>query len=601
MTFWRKRKGATTASSPWDAAIAQAEKLIDQGNAFEDQGEFAAALSLYEDAIAKAPCYDRPYLNAGNALASLDRTAEAEAAYRKAIELAPERPGARSNLARLKLMAGDLDAAEALARDELQLKPGLAETQTTLALVLEERGFFEDAERILRDALAVQPDLPGVSYNLGMMLLRQDRFDESLPRLSQARKVARDSLSAMLFRLGNRFDLGPEELFRRHLLVGKEIQESTMRTFADWQNMPDPDRRVRVGYVSADFCFHPIGMFMHPVLAHSNHDRFDVYCYSSTPRPDAATDHLRAMPVVWRDIASKSDDELADMVRQDQIDLLIDLSGHTTANRLAMFAQHPAPVQATWMGYLNTTGLPAMDYRICDRQTDPEECSARLSTERLVYLAHSQWCYTPWWAPADPVPVERSGGRVRFGSVNKYSKISDPCVETWAQILVRVPDSELSLLGVPDDSRSSVIERFARHGIDPSRISIAGRVALRDYYLAIAGLDIALDSRPYSGGTTTLDTLWMGTPVVATAGNRPTARSAYSILHSAGMQELIAENPDDLIALNAKLACDAQWRRRLHATLRLRLARSPLMDVPAFMKDLEACYRRMWTTWCDGR
>ena len=263
------------------------------------------------------------------------------------------------------------------------------------------------------------------------------------------------------------------------------------------------------------------------------------------------------------------------MFRKESIDILVDLSGHTNLNRIRTFARHPAPVQVSWLGYLNTTGLSTMDYRICDRYTDPHGVSDHLHTEKLFRMPHSQWCYEPWFAPAQLTPVVRKAGHIVFGSVNSADKITDECMGIWSRILHAVPLAELVILDVSEKDRQPLLDRFARHDVDVSRISVRERQSLQAYYRTIGELDIALDTFPYNGATTTFDTLWMGTPVVAFPGVRGISRGSYGVFSSVSLPELIAQTSEEYVEINLRLANDHAWRNNLRASLRLRLAGSP--------------------------
>ena len=242
-----------------------------------------------------------------------------------------------------------------------------------------------------------------------------------------------------------------------------------------------------------------------------------------------------------------------------------------------------------------------MDYRICDWHTDPDERSQARHTERLYRLPHSQWCYRPWGEVA-PVPRAHPDrpDAIVFGSFNQYPKLSDTCIDLWSQVLARVPESEIVVFDLRnEDMRQRVRDRFARNGIDPARIATRGRENLAGFYAAISATDIALDSFPYNGATTTLDVLWMGVPLVALAGERSIARGGVSILRSLGLEELVAQTAEEYVDLNVRLAADRGWRDALRALLRQRMLASPLMDLPRFVEDLESCFRAMWQRWCD--
>jgi predicted O-linked N-acetylglucosamine transferase (SPINDLY family) len=265
-----------------------------------------------------------------------------------------------------------------------------------------------------------------------------------------------------------------------------------------------------------------------------------------------------------------------------------------------VFARHPSPVQVAWLGYLNTSGIRAVDYRISDRFTDPEETAERFHTERVQPMPHSQWCYAPVYDV--PIKADSRPGGLRFGSFNQFAKLSPACLDLWSRVLNALPEARLTVLDVPEGrTRTRFVEAMTGRGIRADRIDLHGRLDIRSYFAAIEEVDIALDSLPYNGATTTLDTLWMGTPVVALRGDRGISRGSYSILRTLGAPELIADSEDDYVAVNVRLARDADWRARLRSTLRGRLEASPLMDAPRFVADLEAGYRSMWRAWCAAR
>jgi predicted O-linked N-acetylglucosamine transferase (SPINDLY family) len=334
------------------------------------------------------------------------------------------------------------------------------------------------------------------------------------------------------------------------------------------------------------------------------HDRFavEVYCYSTGGRVDEYTRQLSARADVWREVSSLSASGLADAINRDGIDILVDLGGHSGIPQLAVFAQQPAPVQATWLGYLNTTGMTRIHYRISDRHADPPGLTDRYHTETLIRLPHSQWCYRPFVsvACAETPPFVRNG-HVTFGSFNQALKISRAVRRLWAEILQRVPGSRLVILGVEAGrAQGDLVADLAGATVDRARITVRPYVSLEDYFRSFDAVDIALDAMPYSGGTTTFDALWMGVPVVTAPGSRPSSRSTASILSTAGLPEWIASSPEDYVRLAAESARDEARLIGLRKSLREKLRRSPLMDEERFVRDLEAAYRQMWRSWCGG-
>ena len=342
---------------------------------------------------------------------------------------------------------------------------------------------------------------------------------------------------------------------------------------------------------------------MIPLLERRDRSQFEVYCYSVAVLPaDSFTRQIEQRSDAWREASAMNDAELADLVHRDQIDILVDLSGHSGTSRLATFAQQPAPVQATWLGNPNTTGLTRIQYRITDGNCDPPGLTEHLHTEALVRLPHSQWCYRPYVAVDVPqkAAVERRSG-MTFGSFTQFSKLTVAMRSLWTQILGEVPGSRLTLAGVPQGRvRDELLQTLARHGVDSTRVTLLPFMSLRDYLRAFGGVDIALDTSPYSGGTTTCDALWMGVPVLTLPGVRPASRSAASILTTMGLTDWIATSPEDYVRRAVRFASERETIAQLHRSLRDRMVASPLMDEARFARDLEQLYRMLWGRWCAG-
>ena len=327
---------------------------------------------------------------------------------------------------------------------------------------------------------------------------------------------------------------------------------------------PTVDRRLKLGYVSGDFGPHPVGFFIKPVL--ENHDRsaYELYCYSNAPH-DELSERLSRQCDHWINIAELDDRAVCERIRSDGIDILVDLAGHTNRGRLSVFARHPAPIQLTWLGYLNTTGLRAMDYRIVDAHTDPEGSTEHLHSERLVRMPHSQWCYYAWHeVDVIRVPHPETPGRTVFGSFNQYAKITDRTLALWSLVLERVTDWELIVFDVRHSTQRDLLSRrMLEHGIDAARVKFRGREPMSEYLRAIGNVDIAFDTAPYNGATTTLDVLWMGVPVVGLYGDRGVSRSTCSILRTLGLDELVAETDAGYREVNLQLVDDATSARGL--------------------------------------
>ena len=604
--LFRQHKPASSGGGEErEAARKEADRLIDEGQRLEDRGDLEPALRIFQSAAAIAPGYARAYMNVAHVLEQLRRWDDAQVAHRNAVQHSPDYAPARFNLGQFLSRHGGLKEAEEELLAASRLRPDLAEARIALADLYERLERPDEAERQYESAIQIPPTHPGALFNFGMFCLAQGRLKEASDLFAKAKSFApgmRDAESAVLFALNFRTDLDPETIADRHRAVGEMITSGAIRPFTSWSNGSDPERKLRIGYVSGDFFLHPVAHFLEPVLEHHSSRNVETFCYSSYYTPDPVADSLRQKSHHWRDVHEMDDRRFIECIRQDEIDVLVDLSGHTNRNRLHVFASHPAPVQITWLGYLNTTGLAAMDYRVCDWHTDPDGAEP-LYTEKLLRMPDSQWCYTPW-CPAESVahPHPDQPEAVVFGSFNQVAKISDASIQIWARILRELPDARLFVMDVRQAATGrQLCERFAKHGVEASRLTFRGRESLEGYYASVGQADIALDTFPYNGATTTLDALWMGVPVVALRGERSISRSSYSILKTLEAEELIALSVDEYVAINVRLATDVAWRSQLRMTLRRRLETSPLMDAAKFTQALEQHYRAVWRTWCASQ
>jgi predicted O-linked N-acetylglucosamine transferase (SPINDLY family) len=367
----------------------------------------------------------------------------------------------------------------------------------------------------------------------------------------------------------------------------------------------DPGRRLRVGYVSPDLKQHSVAYFLEPLLREHDHSVVEVFCYAEVLRPDATTLNLQSHADHWLRTVGYSDDALARRITSDGIDILVDLAGHTADNRLGVFARKPAPVQVNWLGYPNTTGLRAMDYRLVDEITDPPGEADQTASERLIRLAEGFLCYAaPYAAPQPAPPPSVRTGRIVFGSFNNPAKLSSITLRTWATLMKRVPDSQLLLKGSAlhePGSRDLFQAHLHAHDIDLTRVVMRGRTpGVAEHLSVYADVDIALDPFPYNGTTTTCEALWMGVPVVTLLGDRHAARVGASLLTQIKRPELIADSPEGYVEIAAKLAAEPERLAQLRATLRDQMSRSPLCDAPGFAHKVETAYRTMWQKFCDG-
>jgi predicted O-linked N-acetylglucosamine transferase (SPINDLY family) len=499
---------------------------------------------------------------------------------------------------------GDLAGAATELEAVLRQKPDWPDALYNYAMALIRLRRDAEAEAALRRIIALDPQFMLAYRVLGNILHRQGRVREMLQLLGAARLRFPESFeleSFELFLLNFAEDITGEALFSRHRAFGERLENARRRRFVASRANAEPDRRLRVGYVSGDFNYHPVGLFTLPVLERHDRSRFEVHCYSTAKTADKFTRNLVEHADAWHDAAALSEANLADAIHDDHIDILVDLAGHSGVSRLGVFAEQPAPIQAAWLGYLNTTGLTRVQYRITDAHCDPPGVSDRWHTETLVRLPHSQWCYRPFLSvpAAERPPVERKG-HVTFGSCTQAAKLSGLTRRLWAQVLARLPTARLVILGVASgQATTDLLHDLANSGIAAARVTVVPFAPLHDYFRWFDAVDIALDPTPYSGGTTTCDALWMGVPVITVPGRRSASRSAAGILATVGAVEWVAATPEDYVRIAVELARDPAALAQVRGSLRRRMRASPLMDEHRFVRDLEDAYRRMWRTWCE--
>ncbi|MDH5189019.1 MAG: tetratricopeptide repeat protein [Rhodospirillaceae bacterium] len=570
------------------------------GSVFLKLGKLDDALASYHKALAIRPDYVEAHYNIGNAFTDMGRLDDAIASYGKAIAINPDYAEAHNNLGAAFKDMGKLDDAIASYHKALAIKPDDAEAHNNLGIAYKDLGRTDEAMSSYGKAIAINPDYAEAHNNLGVVFKDTGRLDDAIASYRKALAIKPDFAEAhsnLLMTLN--YDAKVKEVDiveesrnwnQRHTLELAKTQ--------DHDNDQSPDRRLRIGYVSSDLRQHSVSYFFEPLLAAHDPSIVETFCYAGVAVPDSTTRRLEKFADNWRWTVGMSNDALAEKIRSDGIDILIDLSGHTAGNRLLVFAQKPAPVQATWLGYPNTTGLEAMDYRIVDAVTDPEN----MAIETLVRLKNGFLCYRP---PdnAPNVTHRHTNDPLTFGSFNNTAKISAPCIELWSQILTKVPDSNL-LLKSKQFSDASTRElyrnRFADHGIDPERLDIRGNIkTVKSHLDAYSLVDVCLDSFPYNGTTTTCEALWMGVPVVTLCGDDHRSRVGASILKRVGLDDCVAENAQSYVTIAAELARDTSRRMELRAGMRDNM--STLCDGVSFAREMEKAYRSMWYNWCAAR
>jgi len=527
---------------------------------------------------------------------------QAEALYRQILGQRPNHPDALHLLGVIAQANGRFDMAIDLITRAIALNPSQALYHSNLANALGRSDRLDETVACCRRALELEPNLATACYNMGNALKELGLIDEAVAALRRA--VALDPTqiaahSALLLALHSHPTTGPQEILtecRRWNQLHAVPLAAQRRPHA---NDRTPGRTLRVGYVSSDFRTHACALFLRPLLQHHDPRQVAVVCYAEVTQPDFITAELQQHAHLWRNIVGLSDPQVADLIRQDQIDILVDLNVHTAQNRLLVFARQPAPVQVTWLGYPGTTGLDAMGYRLTDPHLDPPGAEGCYS-EQSIRLPHCFWCYQPLHddQAVTPLPAEEKG-HITFGCLNSFSKINTPLLLTWCALLRAVEQSHLVLHAHEGSPRQRLRDLLESQGVDPQRLRFMGRVPLTQYFQEYQQIDIGLDPFPYPGGTTTCDALWMGVPVVSLPQQSAISRGGRSILTNIGLPELAAGSPEEYVRIAAALAGDRPRLAELRRTLRARMQQSPLMDARQFALDMEAAYRQMWNPWCS--
>jgi predicted O-linked N-acetylglucosamine transferase (SPINDLY family) len=573
------------------------------GNALKDQGELDDAVDCYRHALQLAPGYHLAHNNLGNALKHQGKLDEAVACFRHALQLAPDYAEAHSNLGNALEDLGRFEEAVDCYRHALRLRPDLVEAHVNLGNALKRQMKLDEAVACYRHALQLAPNLAVAHNNLGNALKDLGELDEAIACYRHALQLAPDYVeahSSLVYALLYHPDCDADSHLREAQRWHERHAEQLARFEQPHENDPDPDRRLRVGYVSPNFRDHALGFFLVPLL--SNHDRnqVEVYCYSGVIRPDPITDRLRACTDVWRSTVGLTDSSLAALIQDDRIDILVDITLHMEGSRLLTFARRPAPVQVTWLGYPGTTGLSAIRYRLTDPHLDPPDATDTLYTERSVYLPDSFWCYDPL-AP-DVVPVNElpalGGKPFTFGCLNNFCKVNSATLALWVSVLQAVPGSRLLLLAPSGSARDRLRTHFERAGVAGELVEFVDRQRRPDYLQTYQQIDLCLDPLPYNGHTTSFDAAWMGVPTITLVGRTAVGRAGLTLLRNLALPELAAQSPDEYVSIAAALAGDLPRLAGIRANLRRRMAASPIMDGPRFHRALEAAYRQMWREWC---
>ena len=532
------------------------------------------------------------------------RLEQAERVYRNILQAYPNHPFALLHLGIMALQVGRYDYAAERFKSMLSKVPGNVAALVGLSNALSHMGDLSGAEGFARQALQIDPLNAAAHSSLGRIQL--DRAMHAQATTSHARAYELEPnnplhLTGLLHCMALDESVDAQELARLHREFGRRFGAGMRANEMPHTNARDPGKRLRIGFVSGDLRHHAVAFFIEPVWRELDRAQVELFAYSNSRSEDSMSEHLKALVDHWRAVIALSDEQLAQQVRDDGIDILIDLSGHTVGNRLLAFARKPAPIQASWIGYPETTGLAAMDYYLADPHSAPPGPIDELYVEMIVRLPASVAFQPEASAPAvNPLPALQRG-YVTFGSFNRLSKLGASVLSTWSAILRALPDSRLMLVSVSDAVQADELrQRFAAQGVGADRLSFAPRMGLSKYLALHHEIDVLLDTFPYTGGTTTQHALWMGVPVITLAGLRRSERISTANLTRVGLQDWSVSSTEAYVARAVAAANDLQGLAAVRAGLRERTAASPLRQASTVARSLEIAFRSMWQRWCAG-
>ena len=596
-----------------DEAIAAYRRAIDLkpdyaaavynlGAALHSKGQLQEAVAAYRRAIALQPSYVEAHANLGNALRSMGQLDEAMAASRQALAINPNLPEAHNNLGNSLQSKGRTDEAIAAYREAIALRPDLPEVHNNLGVALKDKGQLDEAIAAFGKAISCRPDYADAHNNLGNVLKEKGQLDLAMAAYRQAMTLnpkAPEHHSNLVLLLHYHPDCDARAIADEHRQWNVQHAQPLGQFICPYSNDRSPDRRLRIGYLSPDFREHVVGQNLLPLFGQHDRKQFEITCYAQVFRPDAMTRRLEQHADRWLSIVGLPDENVVKQIREDEIDILVDLALHSANNRLPIFARKPAPVQVSYLGYCGSSGIDAMDYRFSDPYLDPADADLSYYTEKTIRL-RSYWCYQPWrTAPETSQSPAMKNGSVTFGCLNNFAKVSSAALDLWGRILAAVPKSRIIIHAPPGGHRADVAERMRLAGVDGDRLQFVAQQPWMEYIKSYCEIDISLDPFPFGGGITTCDALWMGVPVVTLSGDTAVGRGGRSILSNLGLTELVAFTPDEYAQIAIDLARDLDRMTSLRRGTRARMLASPLMDAEKFARDVEAAYRRMWHVWCE--
>lgn len=636
-------------SGDWPRAEAVLRQALEQspsslgvrtrlGRALKEQKRWVEAEQCFREVLAAAPDHLATLYDLAMVLAARDRPVEARATLERLTVLSPRTVEVWHSLAVVQERQDDLakavdslrtaaklspkdaavheklgdllhdtrqnEQAEAHYRLAMEVAGSRSELLNKLGIVLQEQGKMSQARSCFEQALRASPAGLVARVNLGSLAAMERRSGEALRCFCDATIVQAESPAAIdnLLLCLNYPAADPGDIAELHRQYGAALEEGIPKAPGLDLDL-SPGRPLRVGYVSPCFCDHVAALFLEPLLANHDRKQVQIFCYCENRRADATTRRFQALAGGWRPTWGQDGETVARLVQEDRIDILVDLAGRMPGNRLDVFARKPAPIQMTWLGYPNTTGLGRIDYRVTDAWADPPGMTERFHTERLLRLPGGFLSFAPPACATEVLPPPAlKNGYVTFGCFNSNAKITDEVLGLWAEVLAAVPDSRLLLKSLPltDEAVAErTLECLVAHGAQPDRVELRGWVpGYANHLAAYADVDIALDTSPYNGTTTTCEALWMGVPVVALAGQVHAARVGVSLLTMAGLADLVAQTPGEYVRKAAGLAGDLERLGLLRSNMRAELRASRLLDGAAFARSMESLYRQVWQEYC---
>ena len=579
---------------------------LNQANVYFQQGQLAQAGALYQSVLEKDPYNADAYEQLGLIAHKQGNIPLAEQLITNAIKMDPKRARAQYMLGCIYAATHQTEKAIACYKKTVALQPKLIEAHNNLGVLYKNQENYDQAMASFQTVVKLNPRSGFALSNFGNALKDSGRMKEAVEVLERATKAEPELAAAysnLLVALNYLDEIDANDVFQAHLKWGKHVPQKLPPNRFDFKNRDQtPGRKLRVAYVSPDFHTHSVAYFIEPVLRAHDHDKFEIYAYYNNTIIDATRDRIKTLVDQWRDVEALSELEFAELVYQDQIDILIDMTGHMADNRLAVFYQKPAPIQVTWLGYPNTTGLSQIDYRVSDDIADPIGQAERFHAESLVRLNDGFLCYqgNEQLQEAKTTPG-LANNRITFGSFNNVVKVTSKVIQVWAKILNAIPNSDLVIKSkqLSDDAtRGRFLEAFSREGITPDRLKVYGLLPDMAAHMSLYdAIDIGLDPFPYNGTTTTCEALWMGVPVIALKGQVHASRVSASILNRVKLDDFVADSEEAYVELAIEKAKHMDALNDIRLNLREVMKASPLCNAQNFTRELEASFQKMWRTY----